>query len=264
MSNDLTSQEPNEDDGYGGSLTPSQSVRNYARWTVTAGWFDRDGMPLPAAVLIPAITEGLQKWKNNIPEFVWTKPLPNPQQLNDAIPKTEWEKGLKNNELRPPWEKIIAVIFVDPSTGAVYRFTSSTAGARIAFDALHEAVVTMRMLRNSKVIPLVNLEARPFKTTYGMTKRPHFQVVGWKSPGGDDKAIPTQPTPQISGPTTAAAAQTPPTAAPAAAPTSAPETVAPYQAKPKPPANLASETLNAMADAKPATMGEIMDDSVPW
>jgi hypothetical protein len=261
MTNDVTSQEP-DDDGYGGSL-PSQSVRNYARWTDTAGWFDRDGVPLPAAMLVPAINEGLQKWKNNVPEFIWGKPLPDPQQLNNTIPKTEWEKGL-NNEMRPPWERIIAVILVDPSTGAVYRYTSSTVGARIAFDALREAVVTMRMLRGVKVIPIVNLDERPFKTKKGMRKRPHFQIVGWKFPGEDDKAISTKPAPQLSGPSTAAALQTPPTAAPAAAPTSAPEPAPRYQAKPKPPVNLASETLNTMGDVKPVTTSEILDDSVPW
>jgi hypothetical protein len=263
MTNDPTSQEPPDDDGYGGSLTPGQLGRNYARWTAAGGWFDRDGMPLPATMLAPAINEGLQKWKNNIPEFIWAKPLPNPQTLNSAIPKTQWEKGI-NNELRPPWERIIAVVLVDPSSGAVYRYTSATAGARIAFDALRESVLTMRMLRNAKVIPLVSLEARPFKTTYGMTKRPHFQVVGWKSPGGDDKAIAATPASQLPGPTAAAAPQTPPSHAPAAAPTSAPETVPPYQAKSKPPVNLAGETLNVMTDVKPVTTSEILDDSVPW
>jgi hypothetical protein len=262
MTNDLIPQKPDDDDGYGGSLTPSQSIKNYARWTDTAGWFDRDGQPLPAAMLAPAINEGLRKWKNNVADFIWDKPLPDPQQLNNTIPKSEWEKGLNSNELRPPWEKIIAVILVDPSTGAVFRYTSSTVGARIAFDALREAVVTMRMLRGTKVIPLVNLGERPFKTNFGMKKRPHFQVVGWKSPGEDDKAIATKPAPQLSGPTAAAAPQTP--AAPAAAPTSAPETAVPYQAKPKPPVSLASDTLATMGDVKPATTSEILDDSVPW
>jgi hypothetical protein len=264
MINDLTPQQPDDDDGFGGSLPLSQSVRNYARWTDTAGWFDRDGVPLPAAMLVPAINEGLQKWKNNIPDFIWAKPLSDPQQLNNAIPKTEWEKGLNQNELRPPWEKIIAVILVDPSTGAVFRYTSSTVGARIAFDALREAVVTMRMLRGTKVIPVVNLDERPFKTNFGMKKRPHFQIVGWKSPGEDDKAIATKPAPQISGPAIATAPQTPPTAAPAAAPTSAPDPAQPYQAKPKPPVHLANDTLAAMSDVKPVTTGEILQDEIPW
>ena len=39
---------------------------------------------------------------------------------------------------------------------------------------------------------------------------------------------------------------------------------APYEAKPKPPVNVAGETLAAMGDVKPATMGEIVDDEVPW
>ena len=62
MSNDLTSQEP-EDDGFGHSITPSQSVRNYARWTDTDGWIDRDGMALPSPMLIPAIKKACKGGK---------------------------------------------------------------------------------------------------------------------------------------------------------------------------------------------------------
>ena len=116
------------------------------------------------------------------------------------------------------------------------------------------------------VIPVVHLSERPFKTNYGMRKRPYFDIIGWKTPGGDDaKAVPAKPpTPQLPSP---AVAQTPPTTptAPAAA-TSTPtsDLVEPYQAKPKPPVKLASETLNAMGDVKPVTIGEILDDEVSW
>jgi hypothetical protein len=35
-------------------------------------------------------------------------------------------------------------------------------------------------------------------------------------------------------------------------------------AKPKPPVQLTGETLEVMADVQPATLGEVMDDKVPW
>ena len=29
--------------------------------------------------------------------FIWDKPLPDPEQLNAAIPQSEWERGLDGN-----------------------------------------------------------------------------------------------------------------------------------------------------------------------
>lgn len=217
--------------------------------------------------MVPAINEGLQKWKDNVPTFIWDKPLPDPEQLNAAIPKNEWEKGLDGN-LREPWEHIVAVILVDPSTGTVYRFTSATKGAHAAYDQLKERVITMRMLRGHKVLPVVRLSERPWKTQFGMKKRPHFEIAGWKVPGRDDSgaAIPAKPTPQISGPTTpmTTTEAAPPTTAPAASVVAGPDASPSYQAKPKAPVNLSGETLTAMSDVKPATMGEIVGDDVPW
>jgi hypothetical protein len=35
-------------------------------------------------------------------------------------------------------------------------------------------------------------------------------------------------------------------------------------AKPKPPVNIAGETLSTMGDVKPATTSEILNDELPW
>ena len=154
------------------------------------GWIDRDGLTPPSPLLVVAVDEALQKWKDNKPEVIRDKPLPDLQQLNAAIPQNEWENGI-DGKLRKPWARIVVVYLVDPQVGAIYTYTSPTIGARIAYDALKEGTVTMRALRGIRVMPVVNLSERPFKTNFGMRRRPHFDIVGWKTPG-DDKAIPGQ------------------------------------------------------------------------
>jgi hypothetical protein len=263
MSQDLTPREPEDDDGFRGSLSSGLfRSSNYLRWTDANSWFDRDGLKPPSPLLVPAIDEALQKWKDNKQELIHDKPLPDIEQLNAAIPQSEWERGLDGN-LRKPWEHVVIVLMVDPNTGRSFRYTAATRGAHIAYDDLKEAVIMTRALRGVSVIPAVNLSERPFKTNFGMRKRPHYEIIGWKTPGGDGQAVVAKPaTPQLSGPTTAAQAPpnpVPPTAAPSStpAPTSNP-------AKPKPPVQLTGETLEAMGDVKPVTLREALDDEVPW
>jgi hypothetical protein len=324
MSQDLTQREPQDDDGFSGSLSSGLfRSNNYLRWTDNHSWFDRDGLKPPSPLLVFAVDEALQKWKDNKQDIIRDKPLPDIEQLNAAIPQSEWEHGLDGN-LRKPWEHVVIVCMIDPNTGKSFRYTAATRGAHIAYDDLKEAVITMRALRGDAVIPAVNLSERPFKTNFGMRKRPHYEIVGWKTPGGDAQAVSARPvTPQLAGPA-AAPVKTPPAAAnvpppqqvkwhtifrgyhigerdgqffirfhsndevlhvaateraaldwinetkdreravPAvsASPTSNP--AQPHQAKPKPAVNLANETLAAMGDVRPATLGEILNDEVPW
>jgi hypothetical protein len=160
----------------------------------------------------------------------------------------------------------VLVYFVNLATGEFHTFPSTTVGAHIAYDALKEAVVTMRALRGTRVMPMVNLSERPFKTGFGMRRQPHFEIVGWRTPGDDTKAVPIKPvTPQLSGPVAAPAETLP---APAAASPSALAPIngptQPHQAKPKPLVNLTAETLATMGDVKPVTASEILDDELPW
>jgi hypothetical protein len=62
----------------------------------------------------------------------------------------------------------VLVYFVNLATGEFHTFPSATVGAHIAYDALKEAVVTMRALRGTRVMPMVNLSERPFKTGFGI------------------------------------------------------------------------------------------------
>jgi hypothetical protein len=232
-------------------------VSNYARWNDTQHWRDRDGVALTGQYLVGAIDEGLQHWKDKVPTLRLDKPLPDPDELNSAIPKTEWQKGV-TGEPEPPWHKVVVVLLIDPATGALYKFTSPTQGARIAFELLREALITMHVLRGSECMPLVALGQRPMKTKFGMGTRPHFEIIGWKTPGGDGaKAIPAQPpTPQLPGP---AAAPSPMPTPPAALATASVQT-----RQPKPPVNLAANTVAAMGDVKPVSSSEVLNDEIKY
>jgi hypothetical protein len=159
---------------------------------------------------------------------------------------------------------VVIVIMINPASGAIYKYTSATVRAHMAYDALRESVMTMRLLRGGEqVVPVVNLSEREMKSKFGGL-RPHFDIIAWKSLGGSNQTPLTPPTLPLTAPETPS---DPGNAAPASTTSATPaddSQHAPYQAKPKPAINLATETLNAMDDVKPATMGEIVDDEIPW
>jgi len=125
-------------------------------------------------------------------------------------------------------------------------------------------------------MPMVKPDEKPMKTKFGPKRRPHFEIVGWKAPGGDsNKAMPpVGPTPQLPGPanppTDTPAATEKPSAAPAtparaAAAPAAPATASPQPAKAKLLVNVMAETLTgSMSDVEPVTTSELLDDEIPW
>lgn len=82
--------------------------------------------------------------------------LAEPEQLNSATPVSEWERGMDGTP-RKPWAHVVVVYLVDLATGQFYTYASPTTGGHIAYDALKEAVVVMRALRGSRVMPIINL-----------------------------------------------------------------------------------------------------------
>jgi hypothetical protein len=139
---------------------------------------------------------------------------------------------------------VYVVYMVDEHTGQTYTAVNSTTGWRIAFEALSEAVTVKRMLHNgARMLPIVNLESRPFKTSFGDRKRPHLQIVSWRSAGdrGGPPIPTTTPTPQLPP------AQTP--SMPAA------ET---------PQSHPAAAAANLTEPPKPVTMAEFVADEIPW
>jgi hypothetical protein len=135
----------------------------------------------------------LRRWKDGHPDEIVDHPLPDPDELNAAIPMSEWELGVDGKTPRPPWEYTFKVSLVNLNTGEFFVFASATVGAGIAYDKLRDAVIAMRALRGGEpVVPVVRLSSKPMKTRYGMKSRPSFDIIDWKTPSGP-AALPIAP-----------------------------------------------------------------------
>jgi hypothetical protein len=243
-------------------------MRNYLRWTEQMHWIDRDGMAPPSPMLVYGVSESVRRWRTidgvKRPEDITTKPLPNPEELNQTTPESEWERQL-DGSVSAGWKHEVFVYLVNLATAERYNYSNNTSGAHIAWDLLREAVTMMRALRGTKCFPLVNLTERPMKSKFrpsGMGMRPHFEIIDWKTPGGDTTAVAAKPTPQLSGPTTAA--PTPPTAAPTTPAATADHAPRPHPRQPKPAVSVAAGTISAMGDVEPVSTEEEMNDDLPW
>jgi hypothetical protein len=250
---DLTRYE--DDDGFSRTLRADNRLLKgiHARWTDSAEWHDRDNLPIPSPLLVVGATTALQSWKDRVPTVITDKPLPDPDELNATIPQSEWEIGL-DGKPRPPWQTVHAVYMVHEASGVTYTALNSTSGWRIAFEALSEAVTVKRMLHGGvRMLPIVSLETRPFKTNFGIRKRPHLQIVGWRSAG--DRSGPPIPAPTSAPQLPPGQASTPAQAAQAAPAQAAPETA---------PAHPAAAAANLTEPPKPVTMAEFVADEIPW
>ena len=113
-----------------------------ARWSNSTGWVDRDGLPLPDTMLVIGFITVLRRWKDNRPEYKAEHPLPDLEQLNAAIPVSEWEPG-KDGKPRKPWALTYVVYMVELKTGALYTYAHDTYGAMLAFTALEEQIADL-------------------------------------------------------------------------------------------------------------------------
>ena len=252
MSNGLTQHDDGDGDGFNGSLSTDRTIKGTQLvWNDAQHWRDRDGQKPPAQLLVVGVDAILQRWLEGLPQVIRDKPLPDPNDLNAAIPIEEWETGI-DGQKRPPWADTAVVYFIDPVKGGFFTFVSSTTGGRIAVDHLKESVTGMRMLRGGRVLPVVTLGERPMKTRFGAKTRPHFDVVDWKEAGAPvlREEAPKAALTLASKPE----AESGQTAAPA--PQSEP-------AKAKRNAT-AAETLARMGDVKPVSPGEAINDKIPW
>jgi len=227
-----------------------------ANWSAETKWVDRDGLPIPQTPkLVLGMRTFLRRWLEKKPLDIIEHPLPNIDELNASVPKP-WPIGLSGQE-EPPYALYYAVHFCDPATGALYTFVNKTYGSKIAYERLEEQVAVTRALRGANVFPVVLLDQVPMKTVnFGMKSRPNFNVIEFKVPPGhggesDGQLLPRASSPQLSGPTGAAATR------PSPASSTAPASASPV------PEIQAPSTLDQMTPAKPVTVGEIIKDELP-
>ena len=176
-----------EDDGDGFvALEPTDRVIVGTLLKFVDGVWTESGITVPAGtkLLALATNQVLQKWSDQrVIETISKKPLPDLEQLNGAIPQSEWELDL-NEQPRPPWQRTFIVYLLNPNSCEKFTFANSTVGARIAVQTLQDSVAWMRKLRDNNVVPQVELTSKPMKTRFGVKPRPDFKILSWHGMGG--------------------------------------------------------------------------------
>ena len=108
--------------------------------------------------------------------------LPDVDELNAQIPRSEWKEGL-DGQPRPPWQHAYVAYLVSVDDASLYTFVNGTIGARIAVERLQDKVKWMRALRGVNCAPLVRLDSKLMKTRFAEL-RPEFTLVEWRQIGG--------------------------------------------------------------------------------
>jgi hypothetical protein len=162
------------------------------------GVWTQTGIPVPPGLKLLALTTTavVRRWKDQrVIDTISKKPLPDPDQLNAAIPVSEWELD-QNGQPCPPYELAWGVYLLDPETAEAFTFINKTFGAKIAVETLQNRVAWKRRLVGAKVVPEVELTSKPFKTGHGLKIRPEFKINpnGWKilDGGGGEQSAPQQ------------------------------------------------------------------------
>src|SRR6516162_3607029 len=109
------------------------------KWNEVDGYLDRDGVqPVEGPYLLWGMEQGYQRWKDQtlIDEII-DKPLPDLEQLNGAIPKSEWEPGLDGHP-RTPYSHQYCVYLLDPNDGQFFTLMNSTVGMKMLWESLAE------------------------------------------------------------------------------------------------------------------------------
>jgi hypothetical protein len=133
----------------------------------------------------------VRRWRGKQAEDIRDKPLPNVEDLNASVPKAEWEIGI-DGQPRVPHKLTYRVDFLDLDSGEHTQFISDSKGARVAYFRLKDQVTWMRKMRGRAVVPQIVLTSVPFKTQFGMKKRPDFKVVAWFDLSGGPAAVQAQ------------------------------------------------------------------------
>jgi len=231
------------------------------KWNEVDGYRDPDGVqPVVGPYLLWGMEQGYQRWKDRtVVEEIIDKPLPDLEQLNEAIPQSEWEPGLDGHP-RPPYSHQYCVYLLDPNDDQFFTLMNSTVGMKILWELLAERWEVMRHLRGEDVIAVVNLATRLFRK--GTKYRPDLKILEWRKRrggGGDRLAGPVAPTPQLPPPSSAPSAPPAPaaqTSTPTPAPAPMPGASISPHAPPPPPRSASPPAPPPPPPARPAPSGE--------
>jgi hypothetical protein len=119
---------------------------------------------------------------------------PDREDLGDLDAKA-WSLGL-DGKPADPWKDTRYLYLVNPRTGADYTFVTDSYGGRKGVGNLKTKIMNVRMA-HAGAVPVIKASFAPFKTQYGMRKRPEFEVLNWRNAGsGQTVNVPNGPQPK--------------------------------------------------------------------
>jgi hypothetical protein len=191
-----------DDDGFASVPTTGRGAMRGSALTYNASTneylLDRVDVVNGEELVVLACRRGYQYWPldGSAPQLLLDEPgAPHPERsaFGDQD-ESKWRDG--PNGRSDPYVDIWALFCANPDTRAESTFITPTAGGFIAVEVLVKDILKKRR-REPDAYPLVKLEDAPFKTRYGVKKRPHFAIVGWVFPGGEPQpaAVPPAPAP---------------------------------------------------------------------
>ena len=134
----------------------------------------------------------LQSWKDGLPEVILKEPgksLPDPDDLNAAIPKEQWPIGKFSGEPEGPWKLVAFAYLLRKRDAAVFTHINSTWGTRICVRSIRDRMRDMGRLRGVSVYPIVRLTSAPMPSKkFPGRFRPEFEIVEWRQIGGNPPA----------------------------------------------------------------------------
>jgi hypothetical protein len=209
MANSIIPVGGSDDDGFASVPTTGRGAMRGSALTYNASTneylLDRVDVVNGEKLVVLACRRGYQYWPldGSAPQLLLDEPgSPHPERsaFGDHD-ESHWRNG--PNGPSDPYVDIWALFCADPHTRAEATFVTPTAGGFIAVEVLVKDILKKRR-REPDAYPLVKLEDAPFKTRYGVKKRPHFAIVGWVFPGGEPgpSAVPPAPAPAAATPLT--------------------------------------------------------------
>jgi hypothetical protein len=171
-----------DDEGRGSLIENPPKVKfgNDAKWTR-----GDEVISSSRTFLVINILRVLQHWVNQLPtnKSRVLKPgekWPDIEELNTAAPPEEWRDHF--GKRIGPWQKTYMVYLFDPQTMEVFTYPISTEGGFAAVRALRKGTERARRVSGQGVYPLITLGDAAFPTSFGLRRRPNFNVLGYKPP----------------------------------------------------------------------------------
>jgi hypothetical protein len=155
-----------------------------------AKWVDKvwtmDGTPPREEdrFLVTGTGFALQRWVDGLPEVILKEPgksLPDPDLLNEAIPREEWPIGKFSGQPEPPWKPVAFAYLLRLRDAARFTHINSTYGTRACVRSIRDRMRDMGALRGASVFPVVQLTSAPMPSKkYPGRFRPEFEPIEWR------------------------------------------------------------------------------------